>query len=747
MAMTGINWGEAAQRAIRRDWDWLLANLPVLPRRISTQMYLGIGGALMMTLLAGSVAWISFEVVGRFQTRITENAVPELTAAFDLARSSGNLVAVGPRLTAADSEGQFTLAAFEAAAVRAELDAALAGFGGQGEDVARIRELSAEISEDIARLESDQRQILELNSRAALISGQIAVLRDELAGMLGPAIDDQLFFLATGIRDDPALSAGPDAQIGEHVTAEELNVYRRLTDLQADSNIAVQVLASAFILDQAAAVEPLRERFEAAAERIQLGLAGLAGHPIQGLLAPVFSQLQGLALAESGGFDTVENTLRLTQQQDETMVRSQTNAGLLGLHVDYLVRAASGDAASASADASNSIQTGRLLLLAITALAVAGGVFIAWLYVGRVITARIDQLAVWMRRLANGDLEAREVVAGNDEIAELGEALEVFRRHALEVQRLNLVEELAQQLQENNEELAAAVAQLQRAQGQIVAQENLAALGELTAAVAHEIRNPLNFIKNFSEASAELIEELGDITDPETGEVDEEGQEILLEVANDLEENLERIRNHCQRAEHIVTNMLRMGRGSGELQPTDINHLITLHAKLAFQGARSKDPDLQADLAYELDPEIGQLMVIPQDMGRVILNLVANACYAVDERWRGSLAGPQNSDDAGPRIKLSSERNPENVEIRVRDNGPGIPEDVVDKIFNPFFTTKPTDQGTGLGLSISNDIVVGRGGTMSVESEPGQFTEFTIRIPLDPPRASAPEAVEAGSPG
>ena len=728
--------------AIRRDWDWLLANLPALPRRIATQMYLGIGGALVMTLLAGSVAWISFEVVGRFQTRITENAVPELTAAFDLARISGNLVAVGPRLASADSADQFNLAAEEAAAVRAELDSALAEFAGQGEDVTRVRELSAAISEEIAQLESDQRQILELNARAALISGQIALLRDELAGMLGPAIDDQLFFLATGIRDDPAQSADPDSQVGEYRTQEELNVYRRLTDLQADANIAVQVLASAFILDQAAEVEPLRERFEAAAERIQLGLAGLADHPIRGLLSPVFGQLQGLALAESGGFDTMENTLRLTQRQAETMSRSQADAAILGLHVDNLVRAASGDAASASVDASNSIQAGRLMLIAITALAVAGGLLIAWLYVGRVITARIDQLAVWMRRLAGGDLEAREVVAGNDEIAELGETLEVFRRHALEVQRLNLVEELAQQLQENNKELEAAVAELRRAQGQIVAQEKLAALGELTAAVAHEIRNPLNFIKNFSEASEELLEEMGDVTDPESGEIDEEGREIIIEVADDLEGNLERIRNHCERAENIVTNMLRMGRGSGELQATDINHLITLHAKLAFQGARSKDPDLQADLTYQLDEGIGQVMVIPQDMGRVILNLVANACYAVDERWRGGAGGPapSNGDDAGPRIELSSGRDPENVEIRIRDNGSGIPKDVVDKIFNPFFTTKPTDQGTGLGLSISNDIIVRRGGTMSVESEPGQFTEFTIRFPVEPPLAGAVEA-------
>ena len=245
--------------------------------------------------------------------------------------------------------------------------------------MAQIRQLSAAIAQDITRLENDQRQILELNARAALISDQIALLRDDLAGLLGPAIDDQLFFLATGISDDPTLSAGPGTQIGDYLTAEELNVYRRLTDLQADANIAVQVLASAFILDQAAAVEPLRERFEAAAERIQLGLAGLSGHPIQGLLTPVFGQLQGLALANQGGFDTMESKLRITQQQAATMSHSQASAGILDLHVDNLVRAASGDAASASMDASNSIQVGRLLLFAITALAVAGGLLIAWL--------------------------------------------------------------------------------------------------------------------------------------------------------------------------------------------------------------------------------------------------------------------------------------------------------------------------------------------------------------------------------
>ncbi len=732
-------WLAVAGEAIRSDWRWLQTRMPELPRRISTQMYLGIGGALVMTLLAGSVAWVSFEVVGRFQTRITENAVPELTSAFNLARISGNLVAVGPQLVAADSAAQFNLVAEEAASVRAELEAALAAIGTQGEDVAQIRRLSESIATDIGQLEVDQREVLELNAKAALLSDQIALLRDELAGLLAPAIDDQLFFLATGIRDDPALSADAGSQFSEYLTDEELNSYRRLTDLQADANIAVQVLASAFILEQAAAVEPLRERFEAAVERIQLGLTGLGGNPIQGLLAPSFGRLQALALSEGGGFDTMENKLRLAQRQATTMTRSQANAGVLGLHVDNVVRGASGDAASASADASTSIQVGRVLLIAITALAVAGGLLIAWLYVGRVITYRIDQLAVWMRRLAGGDLEAREEVAGNDEIAELAAALEVFRRHALEVQRLNLVEELAQQLQENNQELEAAVAELRRAQGQIIAQEKLAALGELTAAVAHEIRNPLNFIKNFSEASEELLEEMGEIVDPEIDEIDAEGREIIIEVATDLEQNLERIRSHCERAENIVTNMLRMGRGSGELQATDINHLVTLHAKLAFQGARSRDPDLQAELAYDLDPELGEVMVIPQDMGRVVLNLVANACFAVDARWRGDdfASAAANGDDSGPRILLASTRGTENVAIRVRDNGSGIPADVVAKIFNPFFTTKPTDQGTGLGLSISNDIVTRRGGTIGVESEPGRFTEFTIRFPIEPPRLEA----------
>ena len=332
-------------------------------------------------------------------------------------------------------------------------------------------------------------------------------------------------------------------------------------------------------------------------------------------------------------------------------------------------------------------------------------------------------------------------IAGRDEVADMAAALEVFRRHALEVQRLNLVEKLAEELRGKNEQLETAMADLEQAQDQIVAREKLAALGELTAGVAHEIKNPLNFVKNFSEASAELVDELKEVleelpapeAEDEAGEAGENPQEMIEEICKDLVENLTRIRSHGDRADRIVRDMLAMGRGGGgQRQATDVNLLVDEHTRLAFHAVRAQDPDFQLDIQTTLDPTVGEVEVVPQDLGRVFLNMVTNACYAMDERRRKG-----GDADFLPTLKITTRRLEDGVEVAIRDNGTGMPKDVVDKIFNPFFTTKPTDQGTGLGLSLSADIVRQHGGDIRVESEPGEFTEMTVRIPLKPPEAPA----------
>ena len=339
---------------------------------------------------------------------------------------------------------------------------------------------------------------------------------------------------------------------------------------------------------------------------------------------------------------------------------------------------------------------------------------------------RTVALEVWIRRMGAGDLEYKVEIEGTDELAESARALEELRQRSIKAMQLDLVKELSQDLQDKNEELERVLAELRQTQDQIILRQKLAELGELTAGVAHEIRNPLNFVNNFSEASDELLAELRETIDENATDLDDERRSLISDICEDLAENLQRIRSHGDRANRIVRDMLMLGRGGGQVQMVGINDLVREHALLAFHSARALDPNFQLDIEEDLDPDAGQVPVISENIGRVILNMVGNACYATDEKRRG-LAG--NSDSYRPTLSLSTARKGDTVEIRIRDNGTGIPADVMEKVFNPFFTTKPADKGTGLGLSLSNDIVRQHGGSITPRSEPGEYTEMTISIP------------------
>ena len=210
----------------------------------------------------------------------------------------------------------------------------------------------------------------------------------------------------------------------------------------------------------------------------------------------------------------------------------------------------------------------------------------------------------------------------------------------------------------------------------------------------------------------------------------EDDSSLIEEISADLTSNLQRIRFHGERANRIVHDMLRMGRGSGDKQPTDINDLLEEFARLAYHSARATDSNFQLDLILDLDPKLGEIEVIPQDVGRVFLNLVGNACYATDEKRRAAKAAEKSAEPYAPTLWLATRRTEDQIEIRIKDNGDGIPPEVVEKMFNPFFTTKPTGEGTGLGLAMSSDIVAEHGGAIRVETEPGEFTEMIIDLPL-----------------
>ena len=280
---------------------------------------------------------------------------------------------------------------------------------------------------------------------------------------------------------------------------------------------------------------------------------------------------------------------------------------------------------------------------------------------------------------------------------------------------------LATQNERLEQQVESRTAELKASQNQLIQKEKLASLGELTAGIAHEIQNPLNFVNNFSEVSVELVSEL-----EEEQQKPRRDTELETELLGNLKANLRKINHHGGRASAIVKGMLEHSRTpTGERRPTDLNALADEYLRLSYQGLRAKDKDFNCDLVTNFTPDLSKVEVVSQDIGRVLLNLFNNAFYAVQQRQRQQPTGYQ------PTVTVNTRHSEGQFEIRVKDNGTGIPDAVKAKIFQPFFTTKPTGEGTGLGLSLSHDIMTkGHGGTLKAESYPGQGTEFTINLPI-----------------
>ncbi|SNC66703.1 His Kinase A (phospho-acceptor) domain-containing protein [Hymenobacter gelipurpurascens] len=279
-------------------------------------------------------------------------------------------------------------------------------------------------------------------------------------------------------------------------------------------------------------------------------------------------------------------------------------------------------------------------------------------------------------------------------------------------------------LTRQNDSLAQSLEHLQATQAQLVQQEKMASLGALTAGIAHEIQNPLNFVNNFSEVGLEMVEELRQSLQQET--LSPAGQQTVQQVLNDLTQSQQKVHEHAGRAGGIVRAMLLHSRSStGERLPTDLNALCDEYLRLAYHGLRAKDPSFTATLTTDFAMQLAPLEVAPEDLGRVLLNLFNNVFYAMQQKATQAPPGTYR-----PTLTLSTRQAGPEVLIQVRDNGTGIPAALLNQIFHPFFTTKPPGSGTGLGLSISYDIVTkGHGGTLTVQSVEGEYSEFTVRLP------------------
>ena len=736
---------EGLDSRIHSTFEWVLAKLPsgwgakvreATGNRfgIASQIWVGLGGGVTLTLVASVLALGLMTIVNASQRDVTGTYMPGMIAAFDVAQSSSELVRASPRLIAADTPEDLALVETDVMREEEFLRTRLGemtGTGMQGALQDSVVVLASNLVESIDLIRESVARRLTYRARVGDLEREVLELTLGAELLLVAAIDDQDFFMATGLReltDQPAPTSARNAP-------EQLDQYRGLLNYQTNQNAVSLLIQRALTQDDPGLLQTNRERVTAAMGNLQSDLDDLLP-ATAALLRPSFERLGDLYSAANGIYTIRTLELAELAESEEYLALNEATTNDLNALVQPLVENAEISTREAADRSATLLQIGWWTILAVNVLAVLAAVFGGWKFFGERLLVRLRHLSDVMRRMSRGELEAKLEIAGNDEVTDMAGALEVFRQHAIEVQRLNLVEALATEVQDKNAELESTLDELRRTQEQVITQEKLASLGALTAGVAHEIRNPLNFVNNFAALSVELIDELreelgmegesgnGDGAGPLAAAGDEELTEIVDEILGDLQLNISKVKEHGDRANRIVDGMLAHSRDeAGQIESIDINLLVDEYTKLAYHGMRGTDATFNVTITRKLDPEAGRVDGIARDLSRVILNIVTNACQAT--QMRGKAEGRGYS----PTLLVSTEARSDTVCIKVRDNGTGMPESVVRKIFDPFFTTKSGTQGTGLGLSISHEIVREHEGQLAVETEEGEFTEFTIILP------------------
>ena len=397
--------------------------------------------------------------------------------------------------------------------------------------------------------------------------------------------------------------------------------------------------------------------------------------------------------------------------------------------VTSLLTASSAHSSEALGLAVSSFDEGRTLLAGISVISVIAATLAAWIWVGNGMVRRLSRMSDRMRKMADGDLETPVPEVGRDEIGELAGALEVFRQQALEVQRLNLVEKLYEELRVTN-------AELKRVQARLVAQEKLAALGELVSGVAHEISNPLNFVNNFSEGSLELYSELTEMLDNYRDRMSEDDTALLDDITQEMTASLNRVLSNGGRALAIVERMRGLGVTGGDPVVVDLNGVLREAVNSGCNTFSAQWQDFSVEPVLDLDESVGDATLVERDFSDALLNLVSNAFYAMGQKRKAS-------EGYEPVLTVSSRRVGDMVEIRVRDNGTGISDDVLGRIFNPFFSTRDGAAGAGLGLPIAADVARRFGGDLSVDTVYGEYAEFIMTLPITTDSLIVPEMEES----
>ena len=703
--------------------------------QISTQLHTSFGGAVLLIVAISLLTISVLNHIQEIQYNISEKSMPEMQSAFSIAQQTSTLVAAAPQLATASTLEQFEEVVVTIGKQEEAFETQLSTMLEKQEENERTRQIQVDgigILRDIELIKVLVQERFDLRRHSLALRDELHAIHNELMEVLVSEIDDQIFYMITGYWS----LGGEPAPRSERFSESEFRTYRYLVELREAATVTTQLLATAFTVTDAALLQPLRDQFNATIGLASRSLNALSDHPLHSQLSGHFLDLFSIGRREGNGFDLHDRELAV----DDELSSLLNDSRALGVSIVALVKGIVSDYSRTATEmaerATEITKTGSTLLLIINIVSITGAVLIGWLFVERHLIRRLGKISKQIQRIAAGNLEIPIEVAGRDEIGQLAKALEVFRQNALEVQRLSLVEQLADELKEMYQDLEQTNEKLKQAQDQIVMQEKLAALGELTAGVAHEIKNPMNFIMNFAQVSQDLLEELLEEvakTKPGADPKEEYDPELVDEVAEDLVGNLKRIHEHGTRANRIVMDMLKMGRhDSGDWQPTDLSILLNQHAMLAFHSARASDPDFQLDIQEDYAPDVGEIVMKPQDLGRVFLNLVTNAGYATNEK-REALAAEtgEGAKAYQPTLKISTQLAGDCVEVHIRDNGNGIPESALKQIFNPFFTTKPPDKGTGLGLSLSSDIIREHGGEFRVDTKEGEYTDMIVSLPLE----------------
>ncbi len=689
---------------------------------VGVQIGIAVFGALVLVLASAVVSGFSIGQIGAVQSHLLERQLPRQRLSLQVSRQASELVSLLPRITGAQDLVYLSVYLNEYEQVRKQFVQAIERLGAAGEPVEVLNLAAGDLAgyaNELADLSKHR-----LRAQRALLTAQDELVALELLldQKLTQAVDDQLFFVMTGMRtlDKPALGER------ERHSVAELERLHQLSEVQSHINGVFAVLAAVGVATDPAHLQPLRERYLAGMSRVNQG--GMFTHGPRGVDAvwPEIGQLEQLAVGHDGVFALADTILRNQISESDVVDKSRAAVRALVDNIDQIIVDNTAQAQVAMAQASGSISAGYVVVGSFAALCFLGALAYGWFYVRNILTQRLIYISSAMHTMAEGDLTQSLEVYGRDEISRMAKSLEVFRRQALAAQRLNLVEKLAEELEQKNNRLRDTVGQLNRAQEQIVLREKLAALGELTAGVAHEIKNPLNFVNNFSDSSIDLCGELLEVVgELELSETSDEYLEIK-EILDMLRSNMEKISGHGQRANRIVNSMLSLGRtAEGEASTTELVALVREHAALAWHSVRAAFPDFTGEVVYDVPQDPVVANVVAHDISRVVLNLVTNACHACWERQKS------HPGDYQPQIRVSVAQVEDWLEVRVEDNGVGMREFVREQIFNPFFTTKDTDVGTGLGLSISFDLVQSHKGEMFVESTYGRGSTFGFKLPAN----------------